>query len=168
MSNIEEDDVHMEIREIQSQDDTAMARILRSCLEQLHLNLPGTAYFDPNVDHLSEWYRKTSAAKYFVAVNDQHVVGGCGVGPIAPDDGIAELQKLYVDPGYRQHGAAKQLMRVCLEYAKANYGQLYLETFASMTAANHLYQQSGFHSLSKPLAQSEHGACDTWYLLQLH
>lgn len=158
----------MEIREIQSRDDAQMATILRSCLEQLHLNLPGTAYFDPFVDHLSEWYGQTPAARYFVAVTDQQrVVGGCGVGPIAPDDGIAELQKLYVDPTFRHHGTATKLLPPCFDYAKAHYRSLYLETFATMTAANQLYQKVGFQSLKAPLPQSEHGACDTWYLMDL-
>lgn len=157
----------MEIREIQPADDAKMATILRTCLEEMHLNLPGTAYFDPFVDHLSEWYQKTPKSKYFVAVADDQVVGGCGVGPIAPEDGIAELQKLYVDPNFRHHGAAKKLMGVNLKFAKTLYQKLYLETFASMTAANHLYQQTGFKQLPQPLPQSEHSACDTWYIRAL-
>ncbi|MCH5462003.1 GNAT family N-acetyltransferase [Lactobacillus sp. LC28-10] len=158
----------MKIREIKPADDAQMAKILRSSLEQLHLNLPGTAYFDPFVDHLSEWYQKTAVAKYFVAVTDaDRVVGGCGVGPIAPEEGIAELQKLYVDPEYRQHGTARQLLPACFDYAKAHYQSLYLETFASMKPANELYQKVGFKQLSKPLPQSEHSACDTWYMKSL-
>lgn len=158
----------MKIREIKPVDDSQMAKILRTSLEQLHLNLPGTAYFDPFVDHLSEWYQQTPAAKYFVAVSDSdRVVGGCGVGPIAPEQGIAELQKLYVDPNYRHHGAAAQLLPACFSYAKAHYQSLYLETFASMKAANRLYTKVGFKQLDRPLSQSEHGACDTWYLMTL-
>lgn len=158
----------MKIREIKPTDDAQMAKILRTSLEQLHLNLPGTAYFDPFVDHLSEWYQQTPVAKYFVAVadNDQ-IMGGCGVGPIDPQRGIAELQKLYVDPAYRHNGAATQLLPVCFDYAKEHYQSLYLETFASMTAANHLYHKVGFKPLQQPLSQSEHGACDTWYLMNL-
>lgn len=151
-----------------AQDDVAMARILRTCLEELHLNLPGTAYFDPNVDHLSESYQAMPNATYYVAVDDRRgVVGGCGVGPIAPADGIAELQKLYVDPTFRHHGAATQLLTPCFEFAKAHYQSLYLETFNSMVAANNLYQKVGFKALDQPLPQSEHGACDTWYLKDL-
>ncbi|MFC6253973.1 GNAT family N-acetyltransferase [Secundilactobacillus hailunensis] len=158
----------MKIREIKPADDAQMAKILRTSLEQLQLNLPGTAYFDPFVDHLSEWYQQTANAKYFVAVTAANrVVGGCGVGPIAPKQGIAELQKLYVDPAYRKQGAATQLLPVCFTYAKAHYRSLYLETFASMKAANQLYSKVGFKPLAQPLSQSEHGACDTWYLKSL-
>ena len=165
---IREDDIHMRIREIKPADDAQMAKILRTSLEQLHLNLPGTAYFDPFVDRLSEWYQQTPAAKYFVAVAaEDQVVGGCGVGPIVPEQGIGELQKLYVDPDYRRHGVATQLLPVCFSYATTHYQSLYLETFASMTAANQLYDQVGFKRLTRPLSQSEHGACDTWYLKRL-
>lgn len=161
-------DIHMKIREIKPADDAQMAKILRTSLEQLHLNLPGTAYFDPFVDRLSEWYQQTPAAKYFVAVADtDRVVGGCGVGPIAPEQGIAELQKLYVDPDYRHHGTASQLLPVCFDYAKAHYQALYLETFAAMKPANQLYQKVGFKPLPQPLSQSEHSACDTWYMKSL-
>jgi putative acetyltransferase len=158
----------MKIREITPQDDAQMAHILRTCLEQLHLNLPHTAYYDPFVDHLSEWYAKTPAAKYFVALaDDGRVVGGCGVGPIAPEEGIAELQKLYVDPEYRHHGTATQLLPPCFEFAKQHYQKLYLETFDTMLAANQLYLKVGFEQLDKPLPQSEHGACNVWYLMTL-
>ncbi|MTV81815.1 GNAT family N-acetyltransferase [Secundilactobacillus folii] len=157
----------MEIREIEAADDRKMATILRSSLEQMHLNLPGTAYFDPFVDRLSEWYQQTPHSKYFVAVANGEVVGGCGVGPIDPEHGIAELQKLYVDPNYRKHGAAKQLLAVNFAFAKTAYQKLYLETFATMKAANHLYQENGFRQLAHPLSQSEHSACDTWYMKTL-
>lgn len=158
----------MKVQEITATNDTEMAKILRTDLEDLHLNLPGTAYYDPFVDHLSQWYDKTANAKYYVAVSDDHhVMGGCGVGPIAPEDGIAELQKLYVSPNYRRQGVAKALIPECFEFAKQHYGYLYLETFHQMTAANNLYRSLGFDQLTKPLPQSEHGACDTWYLYDL-
>ena len=34
-------------REITPADDGAIARIIRANLEQFHLNIPGTVYFDP-------------------------------------------------------------------------------------------------------------------------
>ncbi|ANZ60998.1 hypothetical protein AYR62_11500 [Secundilactobacillus paracollinoides] len=158
----------MKIQNITANNDAEMAAILRTDLEDLNLNLPGTAYFDPFVDHLSAWYDKTPNATYYVAISDdQHVMGGCGVGPIAPEDGIAELQKLYVSPDYRRQGVAKSLIPECFAYAKAHYDYLYLETFHQMIAANTLYQSLGFDQLTKPLPQSEHGACDTWYLMAL-
>lgn len=37
-------------------DDEVLAEIIRANLEKLHLNIPGTAYFDPELDHLSVYY----------------------------------------------------------------------------------------------------------------
>ena len=43
-------------RKIENADNAQIAKIIRSNLEKLHLNLPGTAYFDPELDHLSDYY----------------------------------------------------------------------------------------------------------------
>ena len=37
-------------------DDRTIAEIVRTNLEKYHLDIPGTAYFDPELDHLSEYY----------------------------------------------------------------------------------------------------------------
>ena len=44
---------HIVIRPIRPEDDAPLSRIIRSNLEQFHLDIPGTAYFDPELDHLS-------------------------------------------------------------------------------------------------------------------
>ena len=36
----------MKIRQIQSKDDEFLFNLIRSCLEDADLNIPGTAYFD--------------------------------------------------------------------------------------------------------------------------
>ena len=46
----------LKYRRINSADDEAIASIIRANLEKLHLNIPGTAYFDPELDHLSVYY----------------------------------------------------------------------------------------------------------------
>ena len=40
-------------RSLTADDDAVLASIIRTSLEQMHLNLPGTAYSDPELDHLS-------------------------------------------------------------------------------------------------------------------
>ena len=37
-------------REITPADDGAIAKIIRANLERFHLNIPGTVYFDPELD----------------------------------------------------------------------------------------------------------------------
>lgn len=43
-------------REITPADDGAIAKIIRANLERFHLNIPGTVYFDPELDQLSAYY----------------------------------------------------------------------------------------------------------------
>ena len=46
---LKERNMHM----ITEDDDAAIAAIIRANLERYHLDIPGTAYFDPELDHLS-------------------------------------------------------------------------------------------------------------------
>mgnify|MGYP000013637256 CR=1 FL=1 len=43
-------------REIEPSDDARVAEIARYNLKKFHLDLPGTVYFDPELDHLSTFY----------------------------------------------------------------------------------------------------------------
>ena len=44
------------IRPITAADDPAIAGIIRRNLEHYHLDIPGTAYFDKELDSLSRFY----------------------------------------------------------------------------------------------------------------
>ena len=46
----------LKYRRINADDDEVLAEIIRANLEKLRLNIPGTAYFDPELDHLSVYY----------------------------------------------------------------------------------------------------------------
>ena len=50
-------------------------------LKKLHLDVPGTAYFDPELEHLSAYYNiNPSKRVYFVALDPEgQVVGGVGI-----------------------------------------------------------------------------------------
>ena len=52
---------------ITEDDDVAIAAIIRVNLERYHLDIPGTAYFDPELDHLSSYYNiGTDERVYFI------------------------------------------------------------------------------------------------------
>ena len=72
---------HTVIRPIRPEDDAPLSRIIRSNLEQFHLDIPGTAYFDPELDHLSRYYRAAPDRRaYFLAVDGAgRVLGGVGL-----------------------------------------------------------------------------------------
>lgn len=44
------------IRPIQPKDDAQMKAILQACLEEADLAKPGTAYYDPQIGALAEYY----------------------------------------------------------------------------------------------------------------
>ena len=101
---------------------------------------------------------------YWVVEKDNKVVAGCGIGPLLGADGVCELQKMYAFKEVRGSGIANELLSVCLDFAKKHYNKCYLETFSNMKRANNFYKKNGFVSLNKPLVQTEHYACDMWYI----
>jgi putative acetyltransferase len=153
------------IREIQTKDNKTIERIIKQSLETEKLDIPGTAYFDPYLGELTEFYETIPNAAYWVAVNEKdQAVGGVGIGPFGKHDKVSELQKLYLAPEARGKGIAKKLMTHALNFAQKHYRSCYLETFASLHPANQLYESYGFRKLDSPLSGSEHNACDTWYM----
>lgn len=158
----------MPIREIETKDNKQMEKIIKHSLESVQLNIPGTAYFDPYLGQLTEFYQTQVNAKYWVAVNElDEVIGGVGIGPFGNHKGVSELQKLYLAAEAQGKGIAKELMKTALTFAEAHYDLCYLETFDSLHAANQLYIKFGFEQLKQPLSGSEHSACDSWYMKKL-
>ncbi len=155
----------MEIREVQRQDDLQIEALIRSCLKEYDADKPGCAWSDPDLGRFSEIYQGENK-KYWVAVDNDRVVAGCGIGPL-PIEGICELQKMYAYPQYRGKGISQQLMDKALRFAKQHYQKCYLETFANMVPAIRFYQKYGFIALTQPLFESDHYACDRWFILTL-
>lgn len=159
----------MNYRKITAADDAALAKIIRSNLEKLHLNVPGTAYFDPELDHMSQYYDQDPEKRvYFIALGDQdEVIGGVGVAefPGLPD--CAEIQKLYLSDAAKGRGYSKALMQAAEDWArKAGYRQLYLETHSNLTVAMKLYEKLGFQLVEKPETVL-HSTMDHFYLKKL-
>ncbi|WP_283678331.1 GNAT family N-acetyltransferase [Lentilactobacillus sp. Marseille-Q4993] len=157
------------IRPITSNDDVKMAEIIRTLLKSFNLDKPGTAYFDPELDHLSEFYGQTQKRQYFVAVNDDNeVVGGAGAAEYDAENGVAELQKLYVSASAQGDHLSTKLIDRVVEFARqAGYEKLYLETHHDLSAAVHVYDKYGFTLLDGPIGGGEHQAMDIFYELKL-
>lgn len=161
-------DETMQIREIEEKDNQTMEQIIKRSLESFNLNIPGTAYFDPQLSSLAQFYKQQSNAKYWVAVNEQdEVVGGVGIAPFGQKTGICELQKLYIIPEAQGMGLSKELMKVALDFAEEHYTHCYLETLKKLQAANLLYTKLGFQQFERALDGSEHNAMDAWYIKEL-
>lgn len=158
----------MDIRPIESRDNEALAKVIRTALAEFGANKPGTVYFDPTTDALFELFR-TPGSYYYVATIDEKVVGGCGIFPTENlPDGTCELVKLYVAKEARGTGLGKQLMEKSMNWAKENgYIQVYLESMPELSKAVSIYEKVGFKSLNQPLGNSGHCGCDIWMLKAL-
>lgn len=159
----------LQYRRIEEADNKRIAEIIRANLEKLHLNIPGTAYYDPELEHLSDYYnRNPSKRAYFIALDaKEQVIGGVG---IAEFDGIeccAELQKLYLDDSAKGMGYGKELIQIAEEWARsAGYQNLYLETHTNLSAALKLYEKMGFHAIEKP-CPTLHTTMNRFYIKKL-
>jgi len=94
------------------------------------------------VETLMEKFSQRGAA-FFLARVDKDVAGCAGYSK--SDDGVAELQKMYVRAEARGKGVAKGLMTACLDRMRADgYARVRLETVTFMTDAIALYEAFGF------------------------
>lgn len=156
----------MILREIEKKDNEQVEKLIRTCLIEFGADKPGCAWSDPNLGSFYEVY-KGDKSKYWVVEDDGKIVAGCGIGPLEGAEGVCELQKMYSLSTVRGKGLADKLLNVALEFAKGYYESCYLETFDNMIEANKFYKKNGFIRLEKPLVETEHYACDVWYLKKL-
>ncbi|WP_125706080.1 GNAT family N-acetyltransferase [Lacticaseibacillus daqingensis] len=158
----------MHLHLITAADDAAIAAIIRACLADAGLDRPGTAYFDPELDHLSRYYQAAADRDYYIATHRGTVIGGCGFAEYDRAAGIAELQKLYLLPAARGHHYGHQLLtRVETAAAAAGWQQLYLETHTALAVAIQLYAHAGYTRLPGPLHAGPHTSMDHFYLKPL-
>ena len=154
------------IRLITSADDPKIAKIIRDNLACFHLDIPGTAYFDKELDSLSKYYNALpERRRYFIVTdNSDTVIGGVGIAEFEGLDNCAEIQKLYLSDAAKGKGLGKKLMQTAEEFAlTAGYSRLYLETHSNLEAALGLYEKLGFHQINKPEAVL-HSAMNRFYL----
>ncbi len=156
------------IRPITTDDDVAVAAIIRTVMPEYGAGGDGFAINDPEVDWMHRAYDAPRSA-YFVVQQDGVVTGGCGVAPLEGGDaGTCELRKMYFLPIARGIGAGTAMMSRCLQAARGfGFTQCYLETLGGMDAAMRLYERSGFRRIDKPMGATGHGGCNTFYLLDL-
>jgi putative acetyltransferase len=158
----------MALRPIRSEDDPAVASIIRTVMPEFGASGPGFAIHDAEVDFMSRAYGGPRA-RYYVVERDGRVVGGGGVGPLegAPDD-VCELRKMYFLQEARGTGMGMALLRELLAAARAfGYRTMYLETLTGMDAAQRLYERLGFRRLEKAMGATGHHGCNRFYALAL-
>jgi putative acetyltransferase len=156
----------IKIRPIAPADNAAMAKIIRTSLEEFGANKPGTVYYDDTTDALFELFAATPNSLYLVAERDGELVGGAGIFPTDQlPEGVCELVKMYLRKDVRNIGLGRNMIDDCLKRAKAiGYKQVYLETMPELRKAVSVYEKFGFEYLNGPMGNSGHNGCDIWML----
>ncbi|MGZ3837529.1 MAG: GNAT family N-acetyltransferase [Flavisolibacter sp.] len=157
------------IRKIAEKDNPALARIIRSTLEEFGANRPGTVYFDQTTDALYQLFSASPGSVYYVAERYQELVGGGGIFP-SPGlpQGTCELVKMYLLPQARGKGLGRRLIQQSLDFAReAGYQNVYLESMPELKDALKAYEKFGFRYLDHPLGNTGHFGCGLWMLLPL-
>ncbi len=143
----------MKIRQILPTDDSCLAQIVRSSLRSKGLDIPGTAYFDPELDHLSSYYLADPGSRCYLVVEDEEglVAGGVGLARLPWDSVCAEVQKLYLADRVKGRGLGRVLMEVLEREARAmGFSSLYLETHSTLRTAVALYRSMGYVEVERP------------------
>lgn len=153
------------IRKINASDNLRLAEIIRSALAEFGANKPGTVYYDPTTDALSELFT-TPGSIYLVAEENDELLGGAG---IFPSNGLpastCELVKMYLAPAARGKGIGRKLIEEALLFAKEyGYKQVYLETMPELQQAVKVYEKFGFEYLKAPMGNTGHFGCSKWML----
>ncbi|WP_027126684.1 GNAT family N-acetyltransferase [Gelidibacter mesophilus] len=156
------------IREIKTEDDAQLAKVIRAVLVEMGVPKIGTAYADKALDEMTATYNKDNAT-YFVLEDCGKIIGGAGISQLENYNGnICELQKMYFLPEARGKGLGEKMMAICLEKAKSfGFEKCYLETLPYMKDATKLYAKSGFKNLYGPMGDTGHYSCNVWMLKKL-
>ena len=158
----------MEIREITPQADKDLADIIRKNFVKYKLDIPGTAYYDPELDHLSAHYlNKVTPRNYYVMWDEGQVCGGMGYTEFEHYDNCVELQKLYLAETVKGRGWGSQLFDyVENEARKAGYKMAYIETHSNLDIAVQLYLRHGYTKIDTPEFVN-HSAMDIFLIKNL-
>ena len=146
--------------------DAAVAALIRTNLRAHHLDIPGTAYFDDTLDHLSAFYSQDGRA-YYVLLREGTVIGGVGFAQFEGFPDCCELQKLYLADAAKGSGLGYRLVRFLEDRARERgYRRIYLETHTHLQAAIHIYAKLGYEEIERP-ASVVHSTMNRFYLKEL-
>lgn len=157
------------IRPIEEKDNGPLAAVIRLTMEEFGANKPGTVYFDSSTDALYQLFSGMPRSIYYVAVYENHVLGGCGIFP-SPGlpAGTCELVKMYLHRDARGIGLGSHLIRQALSFAsEAGYSQVYLESLPEFEQALRTYERFGFKYLDAPLGNTGHFGCNKWMMREI-
>ena len=155
------------LRNIELQDNAAIAKIIRSCLKEFGADKPGTVYYEDSTDNLFGLY-SVERSVYFIAEIEGNIIGGGGISPTnGLSEDTCELVKMYLLPEARGKGIGAALLNKCLETAKQKgFNKVYLESLPELNRAITVYEKFGFKKLNGPLGNTGH-LSGVWMIKEL-
>ncbi len=160
----------MRFNKITPGDDKKLSDIARYNLKKHNLDIPGTAYYDENLNHLSSFYLDDAAKRFYCVVRDDNdnVIGGIGLAELDFFENCAELQKLYLTDSAKGSGIGYKLISLTEDKARElGYKRIYLETHTNLAAAIHIYEKCGYKEINKP-AEVVHATMNKFYIKELY
>ena len=160
----------MKFGEITPACDLALAELIRVNLKKHALDIPGTVYFDDNLNHLSDFYLAMPGKRYYCVVTDDNdkLIGGIGLAEIDLFEDCCELQKLYLDDSVKGAGLSYKMISLIEDKAREfGYKRMYLETHDNLAAAIHVYEKAGYIEIEKPAAVV-HATMNRFFLKELY
>jgi putative acetyltransferase len=153
----------VDIRIIRPNDDKAIRQVILTCLDEF--GIIDEAESDSDLESISTAFLPPRH-RFFVALDGQRVIGGCGIRPLGGGDGhVAEIRKAYIVPEYRGKGIGLRLLNSCIEAAQLfEFTALYVETKKNMGGAKRLYTEAGFAPLDQPHSEGRATGRDFWMI----
>ena len=159
-------DGNMQLRRLTSENDAAVAELIRTNLKAYQLDIPGTVYYDDSLDHLSDFYDDPGRA-YYVLLQDGQVVGGIGLAEFDFFESCCELQKLYLRDAVKGRSLGYDLIDHIENRAREmGYRQMYLETHNNLQTAIHVYEKAGYREIPRP-ESVVHSTMNRFFLKEL-
>ena len=104
------------------------------------------------IDRIPAYYGQRDGG-FWVATQDSKLVGTFGLERASHD--AMELRRMYVDPGARRRGIARQMLRFAEdECRQRNISKIDLSTSELQNAALTFYKNAGYHLVYEELAQT--------------
>ncbi len=158
----------VEIRKIQPADNEAIGAIIKQVMTEFGADPKTTVLGDPSINSMYENYQVRNTVYYIAELNGR-IVGGCGIKKLdGSEEGICELQRMFLLPEARGKKIGKRMLELCISKAEEfGYKKIYLESLTQMEAARMLYSKNGFKQIDSPMGKTGHGGCNVWMVLDL-
>jgi GNAT superfamily N-acetyltransferase len=101
--------------------------------------------FQNELENIDIQYNKPKGS-LLLAYKDKIAIGCAGIRKL--DEDIAELKRMFVDPGHRKFRVGRKLLELAIDVARElNYNFIRLDTLPTMIKAQDLYRSFGFYEI---------------------